>query len=372
MNTLRDSSNNNEHRWSGLPDFPWDQLAPFVQQARRFKDGAIDLSVGTPVDPTPDVVTRALSAHANAPGYPTTAGIPELADTILQWSGRVLGAPQGAGFMPTIGSKEVVAGLPSLLGVGRGDRVVIPEIAYPTYEVGVIAAGAEVVRSDLPEDIGSTVTMAWLNSPSNPTGSVVGLDRLRTIVRWAQDNQVTLVSDECYFELGWDAQPISILSADVNDGDLTGLIAVHSLSKRSNMAGYRFGFIAGDPQIISRVLGIRKHLGMMLPTFVQHAAVAAYSDSDHVRDQREKYRSRRERLWNALVQAGFDIEHSEAGLYLWATRKENCWATVASLAERGIVVTPGEFYGAAGSNFVRVALTASDSDIAEACRRLTD
>ena len=358
-------------RWSGLPDFPWDQLAPYVQRAREYSGGAVDLSVGTPVDPTPESVRETLAAHANAPGYPTTAGIPELSDAVVDWMQQVLNAPPNVAFMPTIGSKEIVASLPNLLGIGAGDNIVIPEIAYPTYAVGGIAVGANVIASDFPEDVPHTVSVAWINSPSNPTGAVLGKERLTELVLWAQSQGVVLISDECYFELGWDQQPYSILDRDVNGGDLTGLLAVHSLSKRSNMAGYRFGFLAGDPKIVEQILNVRKHLGMMVPTFVQHAAIAAYSDSTHVEQQRERYRSRRNALRTALVNAGFVIHDSQAGLYLWASKGENCWNTVADLADRGIVVTPGIFYGDAGADFVRVALTATDSDIDKACERLS-
>jgi succinyldiaminopimelate transaminase len=358
-------------RWSGLPDFPWDQLAPYVERARQNIGGAVDLSVGTPVDPTPEVVRAALAAHSNAPGYPTTAGIPELAETVSGWMQRVLNAPANTSFMPTVGSKEIVAALPNLLSVGVGDTVVIPEIAYPTYAVGAIATGARVIATDSPENHSPKPSIVWINSPSNPTGSVLSKGRLTELVQWAQSQSIVLISDECYFELGWDQQPYSILDRDINGGDLTGLLAVHSLSKRSNMAGYRFGFLAGDREIVEKVLGVRKHLGMMVPTFVQHAAIAAYSDSTHVEHQRERYRARRALLLAALVGAGYEIRDSAAGLYLWASKGENCWQTVADLADRGIVVTPGIFYGEAGANFVRIALTATDADIDKACERLT-
>lgn len=363
--------NSHVDRWSGLPDFPWDQLAPYVEQARAHAGGAVDLSVGTPVDPTPEAVRQALSDHSNSPGYPTTAGIPELASTVKGWMQRVLNAPADTAFMPTIGSKEIVASLPNLLGVGQGDIVAIPEIAYPTYAVGAIATGASVVATDSPEVHTQKPSIVWINSPSNPTGAVLSPQRLTELVHWAQFHHVVLISDECYFELGWEKHPCSILNRDINGGDLTGLLAVHSLSKRSNMAGYRFGFLAGDPKIIEQVLGVRKHLGMMIPTFVQHAAIAAYSDSVQVDLQRERYRSRREALRAALAHAGFEISDSEAGLYLWASRGESSWKTVGDLAGQGIVVTPGIFYGDAGVNHVRVALTASDTDIERACERLT-
>lgn len=358
-------------RWDVLPDFPWDLLAPFSERARQHPQGAIDLSVGTPVDPTPEVVTQALALRANAPGYPTTAGLSELTNTIVSWAQSVLGSPSGIGVLPTIGSKEVIAALPSLMGCGPGDDIAIPEVAYPTYAVGVLAAGANVIATDTPETSEAPISLVWINSPSNPTGAVLSAHRLREIIEWARSHNALVVSDECYFELGWDAQPVSILDEKVNGGDVTGLVAVHSLSKRSNMAGYRFGFLAGDPEIVSTVLGIRKHLGMMVPTFVQHAAIAAYADSQHVLEQRGRYAARREILRQAFTDFGFEIHHSQAGLYLWATEGENCWRSVERCAELGIVVTPGEFYGEKGTEFVRIALTATDSEVAEAARRLT-
>jgi succinyldiaminopimelate transaminase len=362
----------NADRWSQLPDFPWDALAPFADIARTHPDGIIDLSVGTPVDPTPDLIQRALSAASDAPGYPTTAGVPQLATAFINWAVATLGAPADIAVLPTIGSKELVAALPNLLGFGAGEVVVIPEIAYPTYLVGGIAAGLEVIATDAPELLTQTVSMVWLNSPSNPTGEVLSLQRLQELVQWGQAHGVVIASDECYFELGWDAEPVSILDQRVHGGNLTGLLAVHSLSKRSNMAGYRCGMLAGDPELVNRILGIRKHLGMMVPTFVQYAAIAAYQDVAHVQEQKARYHSRRAALRGALTQVGFDIRHSEAGLYLWATQEKDCWESVSQLAAMGILVTPGAFYGDEGQKFVRVAFTATDEAVDNAVARLTD
>ena len=359
-----------DNRWSQLPDFPWDTLGPFAEIARAHRDGIVDLSVGTPVDPTPLPVQQALAASSNAPGYPTTAGVPQLGTTFVQWAVETLGSPDDIGFLPTIGSKELVASLPNLLGCGPGSLIVIPEIAYPTYLVGGLAAGAEVIASDSPELLDREVSMVWLNSPSNPTGEVIRLERLQEIVAWGQANGVVIASDECYFELGWEVEPVSILDQRVNGGNLTGLLAVHSLSKRSNMAGYRFGALAGDPALVSRILGIRKHLGMMLPTFVQLAAIAAYQDVSHVAEQKARYRSRRSALRDALTSRGFDIDHSAAGLYLWATQGKDCWVSVKELAELGILVTPGIFYGEKARKFIRVAMTATDQDVVRAVSRL--
>lgn len=195
-------------------------------------------------------------------------------------------------------------------------------------------------------------------------------EELRAFVSAAREHGAVLASDECYLEFGWDARPTSALASDVVGDDATGVLALHSLSKRSNMAGYRYGAIAGDPGLIARLLDIRKHIGLMTPLPVQRAAEAAWSDDAHVEEQRDRYLRRRGVLRPALEAAGFRIDHSEAGLYLWATRDEDCWTTAASLAEIGILVAPGDFYGERGARHVRLALTAPDEVIAAAAQRL--
>ena len=354
--------------WARLPDFPWDTLAPARERAAAHHDGIVDLSVGTPVDPTPSVVTDALIAHANAPGYPATVGTDAMRASIHGWIERRLGGVAGSAILPTIGSKEAIATLPWVLGLSG--PVVIPEIAYPTYAVGAVAAGLHYVASDRPEDV-ADASAIWVNSPSNPTGRVLSAQRLAEIVAHARSRGIPVLSDECYIELGWTAQPVSVLHPDVNGGDLRGIVAVHSLSKRSTMAGYRFGFVAGDPRVIADLLERRKHLGEMVPTPVQHAAAAAYADDAHVEEQRARYARRRGRLHAAVVSAGFTIDHSDAGLYLWITRDEPCWDVVDWFAERGILVTPGDFYGPRGARHVRVALTATDATVDAAVERLT-
>jgi succinyldiaminopimelate transaminase len=351
-----------------LPDFPWDSLAPFGARAREHPDGVVDLSMGTPVDPTPAVVQRALRASADAPGYP------ELRAALAGWlAGRhgVTGLDPDA-VLPTVGSKELVALLPTLLGLGRGDVVVVPELAYPTYEVGVRLAGAEVVRSDGLAALGPRrVRLVWLNSPANPTGRVLPPGHLAKVVAWARERGAVIASDECYLDLGWDVEPTSILHPTVCGGRHEGLLAVHSLSKRSNLAGYRAGFVAGDPGLVATLLEVRRHAGLMVPTPVQAAMVAAYGDEAHVAEQRARYAGRRTRLAAALRAAGFTVEESAGGLYLWTTRGEDCWATVSWLADLGLLVAPGTFYGPAGSRHVRVALTATDERVDAACARLS-
>lgn len=264
--------------------------------------------------------------------------------------------------LPGIGSKELVASLPRMLGLSAGDRVVIPRIAYPTYAVGAVLAGAEPVATDEPETV-EGAALVWLNSPGNPTGSVLSPERMAQIVAWARETGAIVVSDECYVELGWEAEPVSILHPDVCGDDHARVLAVHSLSKRSNLAGYRFGFAAGDRSLVADLLAVRKHSGMMVPSPVQAAAIAAWDDDEHVAVQREVYRRRRDVLREALTATGFRVDHSEAGLYLWATRGEPCWETVAWFADRGVLVTPGDFYGPAGAQHVRIALTGTDDRI---------
>jgi succinyldiaminopimelate transaminase len=277
-----------------------------------------------------------------------------------------------AAVLPTIGSKELVALLPSLLRLGPGDRVVLPEVAYPTYEVGVLLAGADPVRSDGLLAAGpGPARLVWVNSPANPTGGVLPTDHLRKVVEWAREHGAVVASDECYLDFGWDAEPVSVLHPDVRGLSFDGLLAVHSLSKRSNLAGYRAGFVTGDPRLVAALLEVRKHAGLMVPAPVQAAAAVAYRDDAHVAEQRQRYARRRALLRPALAAAGFSVHHSEAGLYLWATRGDDCWAAVDWLAERGILVAPGTFYGPKGARHVRVALTESDERVAAAADRLT-
>ncbi len=318
------------------------------------------------------MVREALIAAADAPAYPLTAGSPALRAALTEWLERRCGAVGVQAVLPAIGTKELVAWLPTLLGAGPGDRVVIPELAYPTYEVGARLAGATFVRSDSTVSVGpGSVKLVWINSPSNPTGRVLPVEHLRKVVAWGRERGALVVSDECYLELGWDAAPVSVLHPSVCGDSHDGVLAVHSLSKRSNLAGYRAGFVAGDPAVVRELLAVRRHAGMIMPAPVQAAMIAAFGDTAHVEEQRERYAARRVALRAALEAAGLRVDHSEAGLYLWVTRDEDCWATVGWLAERGILAAPGTFYGPAGGRHVRVALTGTDERVAAAVARLT-
>ncbi|HEY6934710.1 MAG TPA: succinyldiaminopimelate transaminase [Marmoricola sp.] len=360
-----------------LPDFPWDSLASYDETARAHPDGIVDLSVGTPVDPTPAVVQHALAEAADAPGYPPTIGRPETRQACVDWLARRFGVTglDLSCVLPVIGSKELIASLPTHLGVGPGDLVVQPALAYPTYEVGATLAGASVVATDSLTSLGpQRPAILWINSPSNPTGKVLGLGHLRKVVDWCRERGTLLVSDECYLECAWeddpDKRPLSVLHPAVNGGSLDGILAVHSLSKRSNLAGYRCAFVAGDPAHVGELLAVRKNLGLQMPAPQQAAMVAALDDDQHVTEQHARYAARRSVLRAALEGAGFRIDDSEGSLYLWATRDEPCLETVGWLAERGILVAPGTFYGPAGERHVRVAFTATDERIGQAVCRL--
>lgn len=359
---------------ASLPVFPWDTLADAKAVAGAHPDGIVDLSVGTPVDPVAPVIQEALAAASAAPGYPATAGTLQLRESAVAALARRYGITglAEAAVLPVIGTKELIAWLPTLLGIGPADAVVVPELAYPTYDVGARLAGATVLQADSLTQLGPrTPALMYLNSPSNPTGRVLGLDHLRKVVDWARDRGVLVASDECYLGLAWHAQPYSVLHPSVCGGDHTGLLAVHSLSKTSSLAGYRAGFVTGDAGLVAELLAVRKHAGMMVPTPVQAAMVAALDDDDHEKMQRERYARRRAALLPALRSAGFTVDHSEAGLYLWASRGQGCHDTVAWFAERGILVAPGDFYGPRGGRHVRVALTATDERIDAAARRLS-
>ncbi|MEN2740051.1 succinyldiaminopimelate transaminase [Microbacterium sp. X-17] len=360
-----------------LADYPWDAVVPYAERAREHPGGIVDLSVGSPVDPTPRVVEEALAAAADAHGYPQTVGALALRETIVDWFRRRRGVDglTPAHVLPTIGSKELVALLPLLLGLGPGDVVVHPRAAYPTYEVGARLVGATPVASDDPAEWPEGARLVWLNSPGNPDGRVWDAASLRTAVARARELGAVLAGDECYAELGWEApwdrEPIpSVLDARVTHGSTDNVLAVYSLSKQSNLAGYRAALVAGDPELIARLLTARKHLGLLPPAPVQAAMTAALADDAHVAEQKERYRRRRDLLRPALEAAGFRIDGSEAGLYLWATEGRDAWESMGRLAELGILAGPGHFYGPFHPQHVRFSLTASDERTAAAAQRL--
>ena len=380
-----------------LPDFPWDSLKPYRALAAAHPDGVVDLAIGTPVDDSPDAARAALAAASNAPGYPAAIGTPAVRRTIIAWMERrrgVRGLTDDA-VIPTIGSKESVALLPLQLGAGPGDVIVHPRAAYPTYDVGARLAGATPVPVDTdadpdtwglpdgPDGAPASPVIVWLNSPGNPDGHVLGVEQLTRIVAWARHRGAVVIADECYAELGW-AEPWasegvpSLLDARVTGrvngtADTTGLLALYSLSKQSNLAGYRAALLAGDPELVKAVTEVRKHSGLLVPAPVQAAMVAALGDDAHVAAQRETYRRRREALLGATAAVGLvNDPASVAGLYLWLSGPESMSAfdLVGAFAELGIVVAPGDFYGEAGAGRGRMSLTDTDERVAAACERL--
>ena len=370
-----------------LPEYPWQLLAPYKATAAQHPQGVVDLSIGAPVDPTPHVIQDALRSAANWPGYPGSSGTDALRQAIASWyqRRRDVGGLGVEHIAATVGSKEFIAWLPVLLGLGPEDVIVYPTVAYPTYDIGAKIVGATSVTADsideLEEHTRSRVKLVWINSPANPTGIVQDAATMRSIVDDARHLGAIVASDECYAELGWDVwedAPIpSILHDSVSGGDLTGLLSVYSLSKQSNMAGYRAAFVAGDASLIAGLINLRSHTGMVVPGPIQQAMIAALSDDQHVKEQKDRYRSRRDQLLAALAAAGLTVEHSEAGLYLWVRdpavtdpTADDSWALVDRFAQAGMLVGPGVFYSAAGNGYIRISLTATDDDIYQAVARL--
>lgn len=360
-----------------LPDYPWDLMVPYATIAREHPAGIVDLSVGSPVDPTPDVVREALAQATDAHGYPLTVGSLALRQAIVDWFERRRGVPDLTvdNVLPTVGSKELVALLPLLAGVGEGDVVVHPRAAYPSYAIGAAIAGARAVGCDDPALWPENTALVWINSPGNPDGRVLSVPELRAVVARARELGALVASDECYaafgWERGWQSEPIpSLLDPRVTDGNRRNLLAAYSLSKESNLAGYRAAFVAGCSRVISQLTTVRKHAGLMVPAPVQAAMIAALGDDTHVAVQRARYADRRAILKPALESAGFRVDRSEAGLYLWATEGLDAWESIAHLADLGILAGPGTFYGDYFPQHVRLALTASDERIAEAASRL--
>ena len=362
-----------------LPEYPWQSLKPYSQKASRHKEGAIDLSVGSPIDETPEIIQNALRNFANAPGYPATAGSKEFREAVVKWFAKrrnVYGLDPDQ-VMPTIGSKELISWLPVLLGLGKGDVVVQPKIAYTAYAVGAAFAGATLISEDDPQKWPPNTKLIWINSPGNPDGKVLNAEQLKKALNRARELGALLASDECYAELGWsepwDKEVIpSILDPRVCGDSHEGLLCVYSLSKQSNMAGYRAAFAVGSKELIRDLVNLRMHAGMMMPAPTQQAVIAALGDYEHVAKEKDVYRDRREILLEAVKDYGFRVSDSEAGLYLWATLGKDCWETVDEMAELGIVVVPGSFYGEFATDHVRFSLTASDSDISRAAARLKD
>ena len=356
------------------PIYPYARLDELKQVAARAGGGLVDLSIGTPMDPVPDLVVRALAqAGPSSAGYPRAVGGPALREAAAGWMDRAFGvAVNPAQVVNCIGTKELVASLPRLLRMRdpSRDTVLYPEVSYPTYAMGAELAGCRAVpvpvdaawHLDLSavsaEDAGRALLL-WLNEPGNPSGSQSAAAPMAEAVGWARARGVVVASDECYVEFNWDAAGAVAPGATALAAGTDGVLAVHSLSKRSNMAGYRCGFLAGDSDLVAYIASIRTHAGMMVPGPIQAAATAAWSDDDHVARQRELYGERRRYVRGRLAEVGLVDDGGPSTFYLWARSAdpaEDGWAVTARLAATGTLVAAGDLYGAAGADHVRIAL----------------
>ncbi|MDR1998595.1 MAG: aminotransferase class I/II-fold pyridoxal phosphate-dependent enzyme [Frankiaceae bacterium] len=356
------------------PPYPYDRLDEIVRVAAALPGGAIDLSVGTPCDPPPPALMAALSASpSSAMGYPSSIGSPALRQAAARWIARRLNGPEldpAREIAACVGTKEFVASVPQYLKLRRPDRdtVLYPAISYPTYEMGATLAGVRAVPylrlADIAAEDAARALCLWVNSPSNPTGE---LSDLGEAAAWGRARGVPVLSDECYAEFTWDGPARTILEHGPD-----GVLAVHSLSKRDNFAGGRIGFYAGDRELVHYLGEVRKHAGFMPPGPMQGAAVLALDDDEHVEAQRERYLNRLRRAQQILAACGLEAPLPAGTFYLWApVAAGTAWEVTRSLAERaGIVVSPGEFYGAAGEDFLRIAVVQPDEKIELAAQRV--
>jgi len=369
-----------------LPTYPYDRLEPVEAVAKAVPGGMVDLSIGTPCDPPPPEVVAILSATDSERGYPTVAGSGRLVDAARNWISRRFGVSLERRHVGLcIGTKEFVAGVPQWLRLRTPERdtVLYPAVSYPTYEMGALLASCRAVpvpvRADGhlaleaidPADAARALVL-WSNSPSNPTGE---LDDLVVAAAWGRAHGVPVFSDECYSEFTWDGPPRTILSEG-----LEGVVAVHSISKRSNCAGLRVGFYAGDPDIVHFLVEVRRHAGFMVPGPIQFAGALALDDDEHVVVQRERYRHRLERLVEVFGAIDVKAALPAGGFYLWVAVPEGypCepgespeWGFTRHLAARaGMLVSPGEFYGPDGAGYVRIAVVQPDEAIELAASRL--
>ena len=360
-----------------LPPYPYDRLDSLRATATEIFGSAIDLSIGTPADPPPPALLEAMANSATERRYPKSVGSPEFRAAAANWLNTQFAAdvdPSAVG--ATIGLKEFVAGVPHWLRLRepRRDTVLYPAVSYPSYEMGAQLAQCRAVavpvdanwrlRLDAidPQDVLRALCL-WVNSPGNPAGAV---DDLNAAAQWGRRHGVPVLSDECYIEFTWNGPGRTILETG-NEG----VLAVHSLSKRSGMAGVRIGFYAGDPDLVRWLSSIRTHAGFMAPGSAQAMAVAALNDQDHVEVQRERYLRRMHAVVDVLRNYGLTVDLPQGGFYLWAQApRGDAWALTEMLAnDLGIIVSPGEFYGTAASTHVRIAVVSSDEEIAELQRR---
>lgn len=359
------------------PAYPYERLDGLKLIASRHEGGAIDCSIGTPVDDPPHMALEELALASGARGYPSSIGSLEYRGAAAAWVERRFAVPLDVeNVAACVGTKEFVASLAQYLHLRTPDRdtVLYPAISYPTYAMGATLAGLRAVpvrtsagQIDLdainPDDVERALVL-WSNSPSNPTGM---LDDLEAVATWGRHHGVLVASDECYAEFTWAGRPRSIL-----EHGLDGVLALHSISKRSNLAGVRAGFYAGDPEIVAFLRLVRQHAGLMVPGPVQSAVALAYGDDVHVERQRATYRARLELMSAALERYGVSAPMPDGGFYLWCHASgRDGWQLAEDLAEvSGLIASPGELYGDEGASYARIAVVQPDDRLELAAERL--
>jgi succinyldiaminopimelate transaminase len=358
--------------------YPYDRLGELKARCEQHVGGMVDCSIGTPCDPTPEFVLAAMSTSPTTRGYPMSIGSVAYRAAASALLSRRFGVEIGSDALAAcVGTKEFVASLAHYLALRdpTRDTVLYPAIAYPTYAMSAQLAGLRAVPvpvrdgrlalEELDDDTASRSLVLWANSPSNPTGR---LDDLSAAAGFGRRHGVVVCSDECYAEFTWHASFPTVLQSGHD-----GVLAVHSVSKRSNLAGGRAGFYAGDPELVAYLRLVRQHAGLIVPGPIQDAAAAAWGDDEHVERQRDRYRQRLARMRAVLLDAGYSVEDPEGSFYLWVSRDgvDDGWAIAAELAAAaGLLVSPGELFGPGGSGFVRVAMVQPDDRLELACERL--
>jgi succinyldiaminopimelate transaminase len=348
-----------------LAQYPFARLDDWKAEARGRGIDLIDFGMGDPREVTPPFIREALLASVEpVSSYPRATGLPELRTAVSGWISRRFGVDvdPDSEVIPTLGSKEAIFSFPQL-ALGERRLVAVPEPAYPVYERGVLFAGGHVVTVPLSESNGwlpdldafdawDEIAVFWVCYPNNPTGAVAPLSFYEELAARAREHGFLLCSDEAYSELWFDGPPVSALQVE----DRTNVVVFNTLSKRSSMTGYRSGFICALPEMVQALRRFRPSVGTAPQEFVQRASVAAWSDDAHVDDVRAVYRRKRDVLLPALEATGLRLAGSTATFYLWMDVGGSSEEYSRRLLERGIVSTPGSFFGPAGEGYVRFAL----------------
>ena len=368
----------------GQTTYPFVRLNEAARRVEARGVDVIDFGTGDPREATDPLIRQALvDGVRERMGYPLAQGLPELREAIADWTRRrfdvVLDPDRQV--IPTLGSKEAIFSLAQVVVDldGGKDTIAYTEPGYPVYERGALFAHARPLALPLLEENGflpeldaldvdtwSRLAAVWVNYPNNPTGAITPLSFYERLAERAREHGFVLASDEAYSELWFDEPPTSALQLD----DLTNVAVFNTLSKRSSMTGYRSGFVAGDSELIAALKAFRPTVGTAPQEFVQRASVVAWGDETHVERTRELYRRKRSLFLEFFARKGVRVAGSEATMYLWLAiprgeTSESSEAFSERLLERGVLVTPGSYLGAAGEGYVRLALVPSEDD----CRR---